>query len=241
MSIPSSARYANEQAPSSWPYPAEFYTEYQARKSIRWQVEALRKHFPKLNIAWAVESGQAWYDSLQLPNWVEGPLAYIRWEAFGGYTAALEQLLEKIAATRRLHNYRAGKLDPEYLQQVEQTIEAERALAALQPGDVLVVPSQAGFRHRGKSSRRAVETFAAGEFGLGAVAEGCRALICPKRYVRYEQLHTHLPGDKYAPDADGDFYRVPCFNFGEGKLRFSTVSVNYLDVVYGSSSGFLPQ
>ncbi|OHA08652.1 MAG: hypothetical protein A3A44_02600 [Candidatus Sungbacteria bacterium RIFCSPLOWO2_01_FULL_60_25] len=79
------------------------------------------------------------------------------------------------------------------------------------------------------------------EFGLGGVAEGCRALTHPERYVRWEQLHTDLAGDEYSPDADGDFSGAPYFDFNGGQLEFDTDWVGSPGESYGSASAFLPQ
>ena len=110
-----------------------------------------------------------------------------------------------------------------------------------QEGDILVIPAQFGFRHRGKSVRRARETFYDNEFGLGAFAVGTMLLTHPEREVEWEQLHIDCSGDEYSPDADGQFVGTPFFNWFDGKLRFGvdwTVDANER---YGSASGFLPQ
>lgn len=233
-----SDRYADQVVKSTYVYPPE----YRGPKSIRTQVEGLLTHFPNLNAAWALDHGQAWYDGIKpgLPKWIEGPLVYVWWEVFGGYNVALQQVLGRIAASRTFYNYRVGAIGPEHLRQVERTVRMEKVLKALQPGDLIIVPNQAGLKHRGESVLRARELFLAKEFGLGSVAEGCRALTHPERYVRWKQLHTDLAGDEHSPGADGEFSMAPALSFDCGEVEF-TVHVSHPYPNYGSSSAFLPQ
>jgi hypothetical protein len=95
-------------------------------------------------------------------------------------------------------------------------------------------------RHRGKSVRRARETFSGNEFGLGAFAMGCMVLFHPEHYVKWEQLHTDCAGDEFDPDADGAFSMAPLFNFGD-ELAFDACDVSGARPYFGSVSGFLPQ
>lgn len=230
--------YADEEVPSSYTYPPEYRP-----RSIREQVERLQavSDFNGLDAAWALDQGQAWYDSLSLPDWVEGPLVYIWHECMsGGYHQLLEQLLQVIADTRRFHNYRRGQLTPAQLRQHAQTVEMERLIKVNQPGDLIIVPSQAGLRHRGCSTRRSHVRFMSQEFGLGSVAEACRTITHPERFMRWEQLHVDCAGDEFAPVADGQFVRAPGFVWRDGRLRFRTVRVDLVYEGYGSSSGFLP-
>jgi hypothetical protein len=81
-------------------------------------------------------------------------------------------------------------------------------------------------RHRGKSVRRARETFASNEFGLGAFAIGCMALVHPERYVRWEELDTDCAGDEFAPDANGVFSEAPIFYFYDDRLGFGAYGVS---------------
>lgn len=237
--LSASNRYADQMVKSNRTYPPE----YQGPKLIRTQVEALLTQFPNLNATWALSQGQAWYDGIKpgLPKWIEGPLVYVWWEVFSGYNAALQQVLDRIAATRTFSNYRAGTIGPEHLRQIERTARMEKALKAIQPGDLIIVPNQAGVRHRGESVLRAREVFVKQEFGLGGIAEGCRTLTHPERYVRWEQLHTDLAGDEYSPDADGEFSEAPYLSFIGGKVGFSAGRVSDPTGGCGSSSALLPQ
>ena len=232
-------RYANEGVESSFTYPSD----YTGHKSIREQVEALLAipAFNDLDAIWVLDKGQAWYDELSLPDWVEGPLVYVWHEALGGYHATLEQVLKAIADSRTFYNYRTGQLTPSRLRQHARTVKMEKVIKAGQPGDLIIVPSQAGLRHRGRSVRRARVRFYEHEFGLGSVAEGCRVLSHPGRFIRWEQLQVDCAGDEFAPDAVGDFSSAPYLNFSGGRVRFDAGDVDLPDDHFGSASGFLPQ
>jgi len=230
-----SDRYANQQVASKYIYPPEYHL-----KSIQEQIEALLAFstFKSLDAEWAGNFGQAWYDGLILPDWIEGPLVYVWHEVLGGYHAALDLVLSEISnSPRSFYNYREGELDPAHLRQSMRTVEKERAIKAQQPGDFIIVPNQAGFRHRGRSVLRGREVFIRDEFGLGAVAEGCRALSHPDRYVRWEQLHTDCAGDEFRSAASGEFGKAPLFGF-DVRLKFGSGCVVSAFVLYGSSSGF---
>ena len=231
--------YAGEEVESKYTYPPA----YQMKMEIREQVEALLEHFPNLNATWALTKGQAWYDSLpQLPDWVEGPLVYVWWETFGSYGAAVQQVLSAIKNTgRTFTNCREGQLGPKYLQQTDRTAGLEGKLKKDQPGDLIIVPSQAGLRWRGKSVRRGRVLYELGEFGSGSVAEGCRIISHPERFVRSEQLHVDCAGDVFSPDVDGEWSRAPIFRFCGGRLEFDAHWADFVGGRFGSASGFLPQ
>ena len=231
-------RFANEEVASTFTYPDEYQLA-----SIEAQVRTLLAipAFKDLDVSWALEQGQAWYDGLGMPDWAEGPLVYVWHERFGGYNALLELVLSAIADSRTFHNYRQGALGEKHLRQSERSRNAENAIKASQPGDVIIVPSQAGIRYRGRSVRRARVLYETGEFGLGAVAEGCRALTHPKRFVRWEQLHVDCGGDEFAPHADGVFCGAPYFRFDDDEVEFDSSDVGLFDGLYGSASGFVPQ
>ena len=232
--------YASEKVESSFTYPLEYKP-----KSIREQVETLLniKPFANLNATWALTQAQKWYESLVgLPDWIESPLVYIKWKSFDSYHALLSEVFTQIKlADPNFVNNCEGQLSKKYIRQSARSIKAESLLDVHQPGDFFIVPSQAGLQHRGKSARCSREDFIEGEFGLGAVAEGCRKLTHPERYVRWEQLHTDSAGDEYSPGGDGRFVGAPCFDFNDGKAKFNTDGVEDANDHYGSSSGVLPQ
>jgi hypothetical protein len=228
--------FANEEVSSPYVYPPEYRL-----RSIKEQVERLLVLFPNLNAEWALTQGQQWYDGLTLPEWVEGPLVYPWWKVFGGYHAALAELLKKLAESRPFYNYRDGQLDAVHLRQVDLTAKFEAQLKAIQPGDLLIVPSQAGFRWRGKSVRRGQVLYAQNEFGLGSVAEASRALTHPERYVNFEELDTDCSGDEIRLATHSRFDSAPVFSFSRNGLKLGTNHIGGASGGYGSASGLLPK
>jgi hypothetical protein len=232
-----SNQYASEEVRSNYTYPSE----YKGPKSIREQVVILAEAF-SLSADATLEYLNEMGETMPLPEGAEGLFAIPRWELVAGsYGTALEKLLGILASKRTFYNYREDELGPEKLRQHVRTSMMLETICQQQTGDILVIPSQFGMRHRGRSTRRAREVFNANEFGHGGFAVGCMALTHQERFVRWEQLHADCPGDEFSPDADGRFSGAPCFHFGDGRLGFGSRVVGYAVDFCGSVSGFLPQ
>ncbi|MFZ1626506.1 MAG: hypothetical protein WAT81_01720 [Candidatus Moraniibacteriota bacterium] len=228
-----SDQYADEQVATNYNYPANYRP-----KPIAEQIEMIAKLYGLDGTA-----AYAYAANLpQLPEGAESWFAIPRWEAVGQtYGEATEKVLGLIGKSRKFKNWRENQLHERYLRQSEKTKQMFAQLAEKQSGDILIVPAQFGFLHRGQSVRRARETFAEHEFGLGAFAVGTLLLTHPEREVEWEQLHIDCSGDEYSPDAGGQFVDAPIFGWNDGKLHFSYDWTNNADRRYGSASGFLPQ
>ena len=236
-------QYKDEVVSSDYTYPSEYKP-----KSIEEKIKAAADIFG-LDPKSALELAK---NLPELPNHAEAWFAIPKLEAVAKkhfpsitdpaeqYCEAVNMVLEKLADSRGFYNYRKGQITSAQLRQSARTAEALSEMGESQSGDILIVAAQFGMRHRGKSVRRARETFSGNEFGLGAFAMGCMALVHPERYVKWEQLHTDCAGDEFAPDADGAFSRAPIFVFFD-ELEFGTSDVSDAADCYGSVSGFLPQ
>ena len=228
-----SDQYADEEVETNYNYPPQYRV-----KPLAEQIETLAKLFNLDGTkAYAYASNLP-----MLPEGAEGWFAVPRFEAVGNtYGDAVEKVIGLIAKSRKLKNWREGQLHERYLRQSERTQWMMAKLVEGQEGDTLVIPAQFGFRHRGKSVRRARETFYDNEFGLGAFAVGTMLLIHPEREVEWEQLHIDCSGDECSPDAGGQFVGAPIFGWGVGELRFGYDWAGGAGERYGSASGFLPQ
>ena len=228
-----SDQYGNEEVETGYNYPPQYRV-----KPLAEQIETLAKLF---NLDGA--KAYAYASNLPaLPEGAEGWFAVPRFEAVGNtYGDAVEKVIGLIAKSRKLKNWREGQLHEHYLRQSERTQWMMAKLVEGQEGDILVIPAQFGFRHRGKSVRRARETFYDNEFGLSSFTVGTMLLTHPEREVEWEQLHIDCSGDEYSPDADGQFVNAPLFDWNDGGLRFYGYWTSNADKQYGSASGFLPQ
>ena len=238
-------QYANEVVSSNYTYP----TEYTGPKPIVEQVQTIATTFG-LDPTEALEFAKS---LSTLPEGAEGWFAIPKVSAVGkkqfpAITDSNEQYCEvvklvhtKLSDGRSFYNYRDGEIVPNKLRQHARTVDFLEHLESEQQGGILIIAVQYGMRHRGKSVRRARETFASNEFGLGAFALGCMALVHPERYVRYDELDTDCAGDEFAPDADGAFSGAPFFYFFDGRLKFGTSDVSLASGNCGTVSGFLPQ
>lgn len=241
LEMTTSNQYANEVVSSSYTYPKEY-----KMKPIEEQVKFIAEKFG-LDPTQAVE----FIKTLPtLPEGAEGwfaipKVSVIAAKHFPEITDTAEQYCEavklvhtKLAESRSFTNYCNG-IVPTKLHQNARTVEFQKRLEAEQQGDILIIAAQYGMRHRGKSVRRARETFTSNEFGLGAFAVGCMALLHHERYVRWEELNTDCAGDELVSD-EGEFPEIPHFCFGHVELEFSAGVVCLMYPKYGSASGFLP-
>ncbi len=229
-----SSRYADEVVASSYVYPKGYHV-----KPIRKQIYILANLFgldPAQALAYANNLNKE-----MLPEGAEDWFAFVRSEALSpNYGEALEKVLGLIGDQWKFYNYRDGELSEQHIRVSARTKEKLAVLAQGQTGDILVIPAQLGLRHRGKSIRRARETFAGNEFGLTSVIVGCIALTHPARFLKFEELDPDCSGDESSPDADGDFSGSPCFDFGGSRLRFDCRGLDNAFGSYGTASGFLP-
>jgi len=236
--------YTSEVVNSDYTYPKE----YKGPKCILDQIDMVEKQ-------WGLDGSYARSfvaNIKKLPDGAEGWFAIPKVSAVAKkhfpaitnpaeqYCEAVKLVLTKLAESRSFTNYREGEIIPEKLRVHLRTAGFIEELENQQQGDILIIAVQYGMRHRGKSIRRARETFASNEFGLGSFALGCMALIHPERYVRWEELDTDCPGDEFSPDADGVFSKSPIFIFYV-RLKFDTNGVSDANDNYGSASAFVPQ
>ncbi|MSR85462.1 hypothetical protein EXS71_03470 [Candidatus Uhrbacteria bacterium] len=228
-----SNQFANEEVASSCIYPPQ----YKGPKSIVQQASILNGFFP------GIGSVNEKLGNRPLVEVAEGNFVIPPWQKIAStYGGAVEIVFAKIAETRKLHNYREGQLGAQYLRQTGRSVQMFKKLVEQQKGfDLLVVPAQFGFRHRGRSVRRVRELFVKNEFGLGAFASGIMLLTHPERLVKYEDLWMDCAGDEYDFGARGTWGRAPFVSFGDGELRFRADHVGDPYEVYGSVSGFLPE
>lgn len=227
-----SNQFADEEVQSSYAYPKGYKV-----KGITEQTNILRQLFPGIGNALEKLAEQP------LPPNAEGWFAIPKWQTLAPtYGEAVEKVLAMIASKRLFYNYCDGQLGAEHLRQHAKTVKMFQKLGDEQKDhDILVVPAQFGLHHRGRSVRRAREVFTANEFGLGAFAIGIMLLTHPEREVQWEQLHVDCAGDKFSPDAVGDFSYAPIFCFFGGKIKFHTNWFDLADGYYGSASAFVSQ
>lgn len=243
---------ADEEVDSGYTYPPE----YQGPKPIKEQIETIAKIFDldpsqALDFAENLPALESFVpaDALQWTGWFAIPsvdaLAKKHFpevtDPAEKYCRAVQLVHDKIAFSRSFCNFRKGEITPAQFRVHARTAQALEKLVLTQPGDILVIAAQLGIYHRGRSVRRAREVFVANEFGLGSVAGGSIALTHPERFARGEELGIDLPGDEYAPDADGDFSRALYFSFNGDELCFGMLRVVNAHDNGGSGSAFLPQ
>ncbi len=230
-----SNEYADEEVKSSYGY----LSGYTKPKGIAEQTNILRQLFPGIGYADEAVANQP------LPAGAEGWFAIPRWEKIAPtYNEAVEKVLAAIKTQRKgkFYNWREGNLGPQYLRQTAKAARMFQKLGDEQKDhDILVVPAQFGFRHGGRSVRRARAVMNSGEFGLGAFAVGIMILTHPERLKHYDDLWIDCAGDEYSPGAAGRFESAPYFYFDDGRVRFDAHWFDSAFEHYGSASGFVSQ
>lgn len=242
--------YAGEEVSSNKGYPKEY-----AVKPLAQQADALARIL-SLSLSYTSEYIEKVLPTLTLPDGAEGWFAIPSIDALAKvhfpevknpaerYCRGVQLVFKRIGSLRKFYNYRDGQIDPRHLRIHARKAHAMNVLAEIQNGDILVVPSQFGLRHRGRSTRRAREVFAASEFGHGSLAVGSMLLTHPEREVHWNQLHPDCPGDEFSPNADGVFSRTTYFQLlpvSNPGLEFSPYDCDVANDFYGSVSGWLPQ
>jgi len=139
-------------------------------------------------------------------------------------------------------DYTNGMVGPEYEQLLKVTARMLAKLGAKTPGDVLVLPFQAGALFAGYSVRSSRGHMEALKRHIPAhdFANGCLALTDPERFAQ-GALVADCGGTERAPRAGGDFCRAPYWCFDDGELEFHSRDVGHDNSNYGSTSFVLPE
>ena len=227
-------QFPAEEVPSEKTYGAGYRV-----KPIPGQVTLLREAFPELKEARCNEI-MSRYD---LPDGAEAWFAIPRWQALAPtYTEAIERVFAVLANRRRFENRICGKMSAEYLRESDRAAQAWNLIGNSQEGaNILVIPAQAGLRHRGRSARRAAAMMDSNEFGLGAFATAILILLHPERMSGGETLMIDASGDEYALLGNGEYTRVPLFDFGISGLEFSIFYRERARPMWGTPSAFVVQ
>lgn len=130
-----------------------------------------------------------------------------------------------------------GNVGPEYERLLEATAKYLAKLDQETPGDVLVLPFQAGAMFAGYTVRSSIGHMEALKRHVPAhdFANLCLMLTDPDRFVE-GTLFADCPGSERAPDADGQFSRASCVYFDDGQRGFLSRYVDYPRYYCGSSS-----
>jgi hypothetical protein len=227
--------FTDEEVPSEYGYPSG----YRQAKPIPEQMRILREFFPNLGDPDETAAKQG-----RLAN-SEGNYVIPRWQLIAPtYGEAVEKILKALKKQRKgkVVNYRIGELGPNRLRESDKKRLAFERLAVEQQGsDVLVVAAQFGFRHRGRSVRRARAIMGSNEFGVGAFEIGIMLLTHRYRLQHVDDLWIDCAGDECSTGAGGgQFGYAPFFLFNAGELKFGARWVSSTCGHYGSASGFLP-
>jgi len=234
LSIPN--KFADEEVESTYGYLSGYKPN---SKSVADQVKRLQELLPGIGCANEKLAEQP------IPEGAEGFFAIPRWQKVGKtYEEALQKVLDLIKQTCNgaFCNYREGQIGPDRLRLRAKTQKALEMLGQQQEGnDILVILYQFGFRHRGRSVRRALEVMPSMEFGNDPFTIACMLLTHLERLADHNDLWIDCAGAEYDCVEDGSFDGAPYFRFDDGRVEFDGFFAGHASGCYGSSSGFLPQ
>jgi hypothetical protein len=159
------------------------------------------------------------------------------------YCRAVQFILMEISISRRFRNLVERKITPSYIRTHAYTAKMLKKLAETQPGAIQVCAAQLGMRHRGKSVRRARETFEVNEFGMTSFIGGSIVFIHKERLSYDKELSFDCPGDEFNGSVFDIFSHVPYATFYRfyKKVMFGIGSTKSVNSEYGSASLFLSQ
>jgi len=234
----SSNRYISQKVESTFGYPPTYSGFFPIEEQIQF---VAKRH--NLNPEKALTYAQV-LKALTLPKKAEGFIAMPWWKAIAStYGEAVQNLCNKVAQSRKFHNYREGKLSDAYVQLFEHTKRAFETMREAQRSDILVFPAQAGFHHIGESILYARDEFLLStdnEFGADPIMGFTILLNHPGRMSQSNEVDMDLPGVEYAPDGDGVFSESLIVGFSGAEVEFGWRRLGYPYGDYGSVSGFLP-
>lgn len=223
--------FAKEEKESNYGY----LSGYKNPKYVTEQMNLLQQHFPYIGHADEEITKQSFPDN------TEGWFAIPRWQMIAPcYDKACQKVFDMIKRVRsgKFSNYIGAQLDSRYFRRSEKTNRMFNVLAERQDGnDILIVPAQFGFMHRGRSVCRAREVMPNYEFGLGVFEVAIMLLTHHKRLRRCDDLGIHCGGDEFSYNAK-QFDEVPCFCFGD-EIEFKPIGIHQVHGYYGCASASL--
>jgi len=229
-----SNQFADEEVGSNYGYPKGW-----SLKSTSEQLVLLQQieKFKNLDATHLEEVAKGFSE---LPEGADGLAVIPKISKVGHSYNEVAELMCRLMAEHRKdwYNYREGCLSTEYLRLTEKTQQALSRLEKETPGDFLIIPTQTGLRHRGRSVRRARAMMSSNEWGLSPYEVGIILLTHPERLQKYEDLAIDCAGCEYCPDADGDFSDCLYFVWSDGWLRFFYGWADDAGQAFGSASAF---
>lgn len=230
--------YADEEVDTNSTYPPSYRT-----RELADQIDRLTELFPKFRNS-DPERLLRIREEEELPIGSDrnGWYAIPHWASVGEtYEKAVERVFDMIrfAHGERFINFRERRLGESHMRETERKARAMHAMRQKQNSDILVFPAQLGFRHRGRSVRRARAVMGRHEFGLGAYETGVFLLTHPERFQTKDDLWMKCAGDEYVIGLEGTFHCAPIWRFHDGQLRFSASRIEMHDRESGSVTGFV--
>lgn len=234
--------FADEEVSSDFGYISGYIATPTLRQNIvdlERELAILQTNFPELadsdlnrNYLNRICCGE-----IALPYGAERWVLRPNWEKLASeYGLAVEKVFEVLGKVR---NHYEGKFGSDYLHETEKKIAIIEVIKQEQNADILIIPVQLGFRHRGRSARRARAVMKTTEFSLGVYEVIVLSLTHPERLRDLYDLWIDCVGDELSFAADGVYDRVIFIRFADGAFEVFSHNVSVANGLHSSASGFL--
>jgi hypothetical protein len=157
------------------------------------------------------------------------------------YGICLEMPLLYLESNQNLDDYWKGKLTAKHIRLLESVRVFYKKLEKKTPGDFIVEPIQSGYLYAGHSvqnSRWEIYYTKVPQWSLDPYVVAWYLLTHPERIPDSNVLFIDCPGAECSPEASGDFFCSPFFDFWFGRLGFDCSWIFFALASYGSASGF---
>ena len=234
--------FRSEEVPSNFGYSSG----YRKPIAIEAQIDILRSYWPQLNPDNAIRYAREVYPTLSFPDWVEGPFAVVRPGFFSN--KYIEEIEEVFSALKKSRGDRLGNSYSKYMDRFRtmgySSIAYGRITESQNGSDILIVGSQFGIRHRGRSHRRTREVIkeVPGEFGESVKNVGTMLLTHPNRLDHDDDLWISCLDDEFDdPVSYVRFHHTAGFSFSGGKIWFGVSWNDHAYMNKGAVSTFVPK
>lgn len=246
------ATFEREEVASEYRYPDGWQV-----KPLMEQAMVLELYFPGLDVSHIEELASRFPSPLSLAEGMDGlvvipkPSVVVRYAVMRSGLAGIvlpDLPVENLAfwdllgvmhrARPKICEYQSRGFHDSRYRLTKRTRAAYEMLDRL-PGDVMVLMTQTGCRHRGKSPRRSRFVFGANEFGLCAFATGTILLTHPERLAHYNHLGIDSSGAELFDPATQDYTRVLSWRY-PGEVNLLITKSDEFNPRFGTASAYHP-
>lgn len=230
-------KWAGEEGCKKYGYPVG----YEKPNTLEEQYKVLLKHFPVLQ-------GKMYnleFENKVLHEKAEGNFLYFDWRIIDStYCGALQKFLVEYRKSLNddLINHYSREFDSSDLRQIERTAKFLDTIKEQQKDyEILVIPAQFGYLHKGYLANKERASFADNEFCLGPFEVGLMLLTHPGRLVHNSNLRIVCQGGETSLFRGWKWENSPIFYYQGGLVSFGGIPNWDIWWNIGSATAFTPK